>query len=176
MWRFKHVTVRHLKMNPLGGTHVLKKTINCSAWIWALYAMGVAAPALAADASDWAGRAVTWEKAFNSDNLKGVVAMYAVDGYRMPPHEKTAQGSDAILASLKSAKDHGVAKAKISVTAAESVGNFSYATGTFEVAGADGKQLDHGKWMGVAKKQNGKWITQCDIWNSDMPMPSANAK
>jgi ketosteroid isomerase-like protein len=155
---------------------MLKKAIDCSAWIFTLYAMGALAPALAADASGWAARAITWENAFNGDDLKAVVALYAADGYRMPPHENTAQGSEAILASLKSAKDHGVAKAKISVKAAETVGNLSYATGTFEVAGADGKQLDHGKWMGVAKKQNGKWKTQCDIWNSDMPMPSDKAK
>jgi ketosteroid isomerase-like protein len=156
---------------------MLKKAINYSAWILTLYAMGAAAPALAAGALDWVARAATWEKDFNADNLKGVVALYDADGYRMPPHEnKTAQGGEAILASLKSLKEHGVAKVKISVTAAESAGSLSYATGTFEVASADGKQLDHGKWMAVAKKFSGKWKTQCDIWNSDMPMPSDKAK
>ncbi len=31
--------------------------------------------------------------------------------------------------------------------------------------------LDHGKWMVASKKINGTWKTQCDIFNSDMPMP-----
>jgi ketosteroid isomerase-like protein len=155
---------------------MLRKTIDCSAWILALYAMVAAAPALAADAADWAARAVTWETDFNADDLTGIVALYAADGCRMPPHAKTAQGSEAILATLKSAKKQGVAKIKISVKAAETVGNLGYATGTFEVAGADGKQLDHGKWMGISKKLHGKWKTQCDIWNSDVPMPSERTK
>jgi len=155
---------------------MLQKTITGSAWILALYTMVAAAPALAADASGWAARAATWEKEFNADNLKGVVALYADDGYRMPPNAETAQGSEAILASLQSAKDHGVAKVKVAVTSAETSGNLSYATGTFAVSGADGKQTDHGKWMGVSKKLHGKWKTQCDIWNSDIAMPSAKAK
>jgi ketosteroid isomerase-like protein len=155
---------------------MLQKTINGSAWILAFYTMVAAAPALAADASGWAARAAIWEKEFNADNLKGVVALYADDGYRMPPNAETVQGSEAILASLQSAKDHGVAKIKIAVTSAETSGNLSYATGTFAVSGADGKQTDHGKWMGVSKKLNGKWKTKCDIWNSDIAMPGAKAK
>jgi hypothetical protein len=93
----------------------------------------------------------------------------------MPPHAKTAQGSKDILASLHLAKDQGVATVKIAVTLAETSGNLSYGTGTFEVSGADGKQLDHGKWMGVSKKLNGKWKTLFDIWNSDVAIPSDKA-
>ena len=133
-------------------------------------------PTLAADTSDWADRAATWEKDFNADNLKGVVALYAGDGCRMPPHASTAQGSEGILASLKLAKDQGVASIKITVASAESSGNLSYAKGSFEVSSAEGKPLDHGKWMGVSKKLNGKWLTQCDIWNSDLPIPSNKAQ
>jgi ketosteroid isomerase-like protein len=133
-----------------------------------------AAPSV--DASGWAARAVIWETAFNADSLEAVVALYAADGCRMPPNAPIAQGSDAILASLQSAKDHGAAKVRIAVTSAESSGTLANATGTFEVSGADGKQLDHGKWMGVSKKINGKWKTQCDIWNSDLPVPANTAK
>ena len=111
---------------------MLKNTIIGSAWILALYTIVAAAPALAADASGWAERAVTWEKESTADNLKGVVALYAADGYRMPPNAAIAQDSEAILASLQSAKDHGVAKVKIAVTSAESSDNLGYATGTFE--------------------------------------------
>src|SRR6202035_799694 len=98
---------------------MLKMTINGFAWILALYAIVAAAPALAADASGWAARAATWEKEFNAGNLKGVVALYAADGCRMPPTAKTVQGSEAILASLQSAKEHDVAKIKVAVTSAE---------------------------------------------------------
>jgi hypothetical protein len=41
--------------------------------------------AAAADVSDIAARAATWEKEYNANNLDAVVALYAADGCRMPP-------------------------------------------------------------------------------------------
>jgi ketosteroid isomerase-like protein len=133
--------------------------------------MFAAVPAAAADQSDVAGRAATWEKEYNAGNLAAVVALYAPDGCRMPPNQEVARGSDAILANLKAGKDRGLAKVKIVVTSAESSGDLGYGTGTYVVTGADGSHVDHGKWMLVSKKSNGVWKTQCDIFNSDMPMP-----
>jgi len=135
-----------------------------------------AASAAAADKSDVAARAATWEKEYNAGNLAGVVALYAPDGCRMPPNEPVARGSDAIMAQLKAGKDRGVAQVKIAVTSADSSGDLGYGMGTYEVMAADGSHLDHGKWMLVSKKTNGTWKTQCDIFNSDMPMPMAGAK
>ena len=155
---------------------MLVTRIVCGGWILALAAALAAVPALAADKSDVAGRAATWEKEYNAGNLAAVQALYAADGCRMPPNQKIAQGSDAILAQLKAGKEQGVAKVKIAVTSADSSGDVGYGTGTFEVMAADGSHLDHGKWMLVSKKVNGTWKTQCDIFNSDMPMPTAAMK
>jgi ketosteroid isomerase-like protein len=152
---------------------MFKKIINSVALILAVYTMFAVAPAMAADASNTAARVVTWEKEFNAGNLKGVAALYAANGCRMPPHETVTQGTEGILATLKSAKGTTI---KIGVIAAESTGNWSYATGTFVLTAADGKHIDHGKWMNVSKKIKGQWLIQCDIWNSDMPIPSEKAK
>lgn len=135
-----------------------------------------AVPAAAADKSDVAGRAATWEKEYNAGNLAAVVALYASDGCRMPPNQELARGSDAILANLKASKDRGVAKVKIVVTGAESSGDVGYGTGTYVITGADGSHVDHGKWMLVSKKTNGTWKTECDIFNSDMPIPASSTK
>ncbi|MGA8541140.1 MAG: DUF4440 domain-containing protein [Terriglobales bacterium] len=132
----------------------------------------VSMPALATDKSDVAARAATWEKEYNADNLAAVVALYAPDGCRMPPNQEAVHGRDAILAQIKAGKDHGAAKVKIAVTAAESSGDVGYGMGTYVMTAADGSHLDHGKWMVASKKVDGKWLTQCDIVNSDMPMPS----
>jgi len=137
-----------------------------------LGAMLAAVPAVAADKSDVAGRAATWEKEFNAGNLAGVVALYAPDGCRMPPNQEAVHGGDAILAQLKAGKDHGAAKVKITVTSAESGGDVGYGTGTYVTTAADGSHVDHGKWMLVSRKLNGTWKTQCDIFNSDMPLPA----
>ena len=129
-------------------------------------------PAAAADQSDVAGRAAIWEKEYNAGNLAAVQALYAADGCRMPPNQAAVHGSAAILAQLKAGKEQGLAKVKIVVTTAESNGDLGYGTGTYVITGADGAHIDHGKWMLVSKKSNGTWKTECDIFNSDMPMPA----
>lgn len=152
---------------------MFEKGIKCCAWILMLCAILVAAPAMAADASDLAGRAATWEKEYNAGNLKAVAALYAADGCRMPPNAPIAKGSEGILAQLQSGKDNGIAKVKIAVTMAETSGDWGSGGGTYEILGADGSHKDHGKWMNVSKKVSGKWIIHCDIFNSDMPIPTA---
>jgi ketosteroid isomerase-like protein len=152
------------------------KKLFCCGLVLMLVAVLAAVPAAAADSSGLAARAATWEKEYNADNLAGVVALYASDGCRMPPNQELVHGGDAILAQLKAGKDRGAAKVKITVTSAESSGDLGYGTGTFVITGADGAHVDHGKWMLVSKKSNGVWKTQCDIFNSDMPMPGMSMK
>ena len=148
------------------------RKVVCFGLVLMLGAALAAVPAVAADKSDMAALAAVWEKEYNADNLAAVVALYASDGCRMPPNQEAVHGSEAILAQLKAGKDRGLAKVKIAVTTAESSGDLSYGTGTYVITGADGSHLDHGKWMLVSKKSNGVWKTQCDIFNSDMPMPA----
>jgi ketosteroid isomerase-like protein len=141
-----------------------------------MLALLAAHPAAAADKSDIAARAATWEKEYNANNLDAVVALYAADGCRMPPNQPAVHGHDAILAQLKAGKDRGAANVKIAVTNAESNGDLGYGTGTYVITGADGSHVDHGKWMLAEKKSNGAWKTECDIFNSDMPLPMGNMK
>ena len=150
------------------------KRVVCFGLVLMLGAVLAAVPAAAADNSGVAARAAAWEKEYNADNLAGVVALYASDGCRMPPYQEAVHGSDAILAQLKTGKDRGLAKVKIAVTAAESSGDLGYGTGTYVITGADGSHMDHGKWMLISKKSNGVWKTECDIFNSDMPMPASS--
>jgi ketosteroid isomerase-like protein len=152
------------------------KRLVCSGFVLMLAAVLAAVPAAAADSSGLAARAAVWEKEYNANNLAGVVALYASDGCRMPPNQEAVHGSDAILAQLKAGKDRGLAKVKIAVTSADSSGDVGYGTGTYVITGADGSHIDHGKWMLTSKKSNGVWKTQCDIFNSDMPMPAMNMK
>ena len=149
----------------------MKKAV-CYGLVVILGAALAAVPAAAADKSDMAALAAVWEKEYNTGNLAAVVALYASDGCRMPPNQEAVHGSDAILAQLKAGKDRGLANVKIAVTNSESSGDLRYGIGTYVITGADGAHMDHGKWMLVSKKMNGTWKTQCDIFNSDMPMPA----
>ena len=152
-----------------------EKRIKYCVWVLMLCAVLGAAPAMAADASDLAGRAATWEKEYNAGNLKAVMAMYSADGCRMPPNAPIARGSEAILAQLQSGKENGIARVKIAVTAAETSGDQGYGMGTYEILNAEGKSVDHGKWMNTSKKIKGAWMIQCDIFNSDLPIPPPKA-
>jgi ketosteroid isomerase-like protein len=152
------------------------KRMVCCGLVLMLGAVLAAVPAVAADKSDLAGRAAVWEKEYNAGNLAAVQALYASDGCRMPPNTKAVQGSAAILEQIKAGKDKGWAKVKIVVTSADSNGDLAYGTGTYELTGADGSHVDHGKWMNVSKKSNGTWKIQCDIFNSDMAMPTGDMK
>lgn len=136
----------------------------------------LAIPAAAADRSDLAGRAATWEKEYNADNLTAVAALYTSDACRMPPNQETVTGRDGILQHLKLSKEQGWAKAKVVVTRAGTGGDMGYGTGTYVLTRADGSEVDHGKWMNYSKKVNGKWLIQCDMFNSDVPMPGGGAK
>jgi ketosteroid isomerase-like protein len=148
------------------------KKMACCGLVLMLASMLIAVPAAADDKSDMAALAAVWEKEYNAGNLAAIVALYASDGCRMPPNQEAVHGRDAILAQLKAGKDRGLTNVKIAVTSAESSGDLRYGIGTYVITGADGSHLDHGKWMLVSKKSNGAWKTQCDIFNSDMPMPA----
>jgi ketosteroid isomerase-like protein len=152
------------------------KGIVCWGLVVILGATLASVPAVAGDKSDLAARAAAWEKEYNAGNLAAVQALYAADACRMPPNQEAVHGSDAILAQLKASKDRGAAKVKIVVTAAETSGDLGYGTGTYEITRADGSHMDHGKWMLVEKKSNGTWKTECDIFNSDMAVPSGGSK
>jgi len=155
---------------------MIMKKVVCRGLVLMLGAVLAALPAMAADKSDVAGRAATWEKAYNADNLAAVVALYAPDGCRMPPNQEAVHGVAAILVQLKTGKERGAAKVKITVTGADSGDDLGYGTGTYVITGADGSHVDHGKWMLVSKKVNGAWKTQCDIYNSDMPIATGSMK
>ncbi len=134
--------------------------------------MLVVAPTLAADESDIAGRAAAWQEAFNAGDLGAVAALYTEDGKRMPPNMETVDGNAAIAENLQAFKDAGGAQVNIAVTEAESVGDTAYAVGTYEILGADGSHIDHGKWINISKRLNGEWKIYCDIWNTNMPLPT----
>lgn len=130
-----------------------------------------AALASAADESDLAGRAVAWQEAYSSGDVQAVAALYAEDGCRMPPNAETVEGRTAIAAQIEAGRDAGGVQVNISVTEAESVGDMAYGGGTYEILGEDGSPIDHGKWLNVSKRVNGEWLIQCDIWNTNMPLP-----
>lgn len=125
----------------------------------------------AADGSDMAATVQAWQENYNSGNFAGVAALYADDGCRMPPNAVTVTGREAIQESLVQGHEQGLAQVKIGLTMSSSSGDQANATGTYEVLDEDGNTIDHGKWMNMSRKTAEGWKIQCDIWNSDLPVP-----
>jgi len=148
------------------------KIIRCGV-LMLVGVMLLVAPALAADESNLAARAVTWETEYNADNLEALAAMYTEDGCRLPPNMEAVQGRAAIAGQVQAGKEAGAAQVKVTVTEAESIGDMAYGRGTYELTGADGSHIDHGKWINVSKRVNGEWKIHCDSWNSNMPVPGS---
>jgi uncharacterized protein (TIGR02246 family) len=126
-------------------------------------------PALAGDKSDMAGRAKTWEDAFNSAAAGALAGLYTEDAMRLPYQAPVINGRDAIAENIKSTREQGITSIKLEVLGSESQGNMGWGHGTYVLMDGDGNTIQAGKWMNVSKKIDGKWLIHCDIWNTDAP-------
>jgi uncharacterized protein (TIGR02246 family) len=108
-----------------------------------------------------------WQKAYNAGDAAALTALYAKDAKVMAPGAETASGSRAIQALFTADMKAG---ARNSLTQDDVVGFGDYAleTGTYVATSAEGKHLDHGKFMTFYKKADGGWKIYRDTWNSSM--------
>jgi uncharacterized protein (TIGR02246 family) len=109
-----------------------------------------------------------WEKAYNAGDAAALTALYTKDAQVMAPGAETASGSSALRAYFTEDVKGG---AKMALTLEDVVGFGDYAleTGKYVATSAQGKHLDHGKFMSLYKKADGGWKLYRDTWNSSMP-------
>jgi uncharacterized protein (TIGR02246 family) len=110
-----------------------------------------------------------WMAAWNAGDAAAIAALYADDAVVMAPGAETAKGSAAIEGLLKAALEAaGGSKMEIKPTEVMESGGLAVEVGTFAEVAADGSHRDHGKYMAIWKKVDGKWTLYRDIWNSSM--------
>ena len=110
--------------------------------------------------------------AISAKDSAALGATYTTDAIVYPPNAEMIQGREAISAYWKGLMDAGMTAA-IESTEAESDGNLGMDTGKFRILGSDGKEIDHGKYVVVWKKENGTWKIYRDIWNTSAPATPA---
>jgi ketosteroid isomerase-like protein len=115
-----------------------------------------------------------WLRVFAAKDLANSVNFVIDDGSILGPNAPIATGHDAIsqafsgffaLPDLKI--EWRPAKAEVARS-----GELGYTTGAYKMSFKvpTGKTIeDHGKYVTVWKKQNGKWKVAYDIFNSDLP-------
>jgi len=133
----------------------------------------VAAPATAAENLD--AVVEQWVTAYNAGDDDAVAALYTEDGCRMPPNAEAVHGREAIAANIAGLHELGLARVEIAYTGKGTSGDIGYGMGSWKAFDAEGDEIDHGKWMNHVEKVGDDWMIACDIWNSDLPMPSSEA-
>lgn len=119
-------------------------------------------------------QAKDWVAKFNAGDAKALAALYTTDAVVMPPDAPSVTGTEAI-AGLLAPFFSGDVKMTISITPTylEVHGNSADRAGTWSIAAPDGTVVDKGKFMELWKKSDKSWLMTHDIWNSDMPRPTA---
>lgn len=107
-----------------------------------------------------------FEAAFQQQNSARLAAFYTPDGVLLPPGSPEIGGTEAIQQFWQGVMNMGVARAKITTVTAEDLGDTAIEQGQFVLSGADGNQLDHGKYMVIWKRTGDQWHLHQDIWNS----------
>ena len=118
---------------------------------------------------------IAWSEAAGRKDLDAVVAFMTEDGETLAPNEPAARGKDAIRASWKTllGLPDLIIKWEPKRVQVATSGEIGYTSGTWTLTftGPDGKPVsDHGKYLEVWKKIDGKWKCSSDMYNSDVPV------
>ena len=145
--------------------------MNCSRLLLsALLAATLSSAALAAD-GPLAGTSQAFEDAMRRGDTAAVGAMYADNGEILPPNEARVRGPSEIAKYYAGMVELKL-DLKLSVDTEVVDGALGYKSGTYTVSDKDGKEIDHGKWVEVWQREDGKWRMVRDIWNSDVAIPA----
>ena len=100
---------------------------------------------------------------------------FTANGVLMPPNGPAVEGRAALRTWMGAFPQMTDFKAR--VVEIDGVGDLAYVRGTYELTlaavGRTPAMSDHGKWMEVLRRENGRWLVAYDIFNSDVPLPAA---
>lgn len=101
-------------------------------------------------------------------------AMYASDAVLMPPNEPSVKGADAIRKWWGGMLGAGKTNLAINIEKLTVSGDLAVDVGTWDLSllptGATTAVTDHGKYIVVWQKRDGKWQAVNDIFNSDVAL------
>jgi uncharacterized protein (TIGR02246 family) len=129
-----------------------------------------ASPALAADdiRSEIEAANKMFEAAVSRSDGTGVAALYTDNGQLLPAQSDFVTGTEAIGQFWQAAFDSGVKGVSLVTVEVENHGNTAYEVGKLEILDADGKVLDHAKYVVIWKKEGTSWKLHRDIWTTSV--------
>ncbi len=148
----------------------MKTVARVACILGALLALAVAVQAQPGDVKAQIDKA---NAAFVAEFAKGdaaaIAAMYTTDAQAFPPNSAIVRGRAAIQKLWEGAMGMGVKTVKLQATEVESHGTMAHEIGTYAMVGADGTELDNGKYIVIWKREGAAWKLHRDIWNTNKP-------
>lgn len=148
----------------------MKIVARAACMLGAVLALVVAAQAQPGDVKAQIDKAnAAFVAAFAKGDAAAIAAMYTTDAQAFPPNSDIVRGRAAIQKLWEGAMGMGVKTVKLQTTEVERHGTMAHEVGTYAMVGADGKELDNGKYIVIWKREGTAWKLHRDIWNTNKP-------
>lgn len=162
---------------------VMKNRGYCLAWALAilLFVVNGCAQKVDVEAERAALRNAdeAWSKVAGAKDVDGFVAAFAENGSILPPNSPILTGSEAIrqwMSKMMANPGFSISWQPTTVDVS-TAGDLGYTIGTYELKihdAAGNPVTDRGKYVTVWEKEpDGKWKVVADIFNSNLPLPTA---
>jgi uncharacterized protein (TIGR02246 family) len=157
----------------------MRSAAAIAAGVFVLAACQKAAVDTSADVAAIRAGTAAFAEAYNAGDADALAAAYTEDAVLLPPNAPAVSGRDGIrefwAADSANAQAAGLKFVFPGDGPAEVSGDLAYESGSFKVVDASGAAVATGKYIGVFKKQDGKWLLFRDTWNTDAPAPAPAA-
>ena len=120
-----------------------------------------------------------WVDAFNRGDAAAVAALYTEEAKRLPPNSPMIVGRENIQAFIQAANDAGAGDLQATIIELHVNGDMAYEVGkyTLTIQPEEGDAIsDNGKYVEIWTRVNGSWKMDVDIWNSSLPLPTAEGE
>lgn len=113
-----------------------------------------------------------WTENLAKGDAAGIGALYTSDARLMAPGTPAVEGREKITEYISGLINIGIRDFRPVTTSVWGNETLIGEEGTWTLNDSNGLELDHGKYLVLWKKEDGKWKIFRDCWNSDVPPPA----
>ncbi|HEX6534166.1 MAG TPA: SgcJ/EcaC family oxidoreductase [Gemmatimonadaceae bacterium] len=110
--------------------------------------------------------------AFERGDAAELASCYTTDALVLPPNGDPAQGRAAIEEFWRGVIGLGLTGMSLETVELADLGEVAIEVGRYALHGEGGAVADHGKYIVVWRRTDGRWLVHRDIWNTSTPVPA----
>lgn len=107
-------------------------------------------------------------EAIKSGDVEAIVNLYAENARVLPQGSPLMEGRENIRMMWGAMFAGGPMQLQLKTVSADAFGSTAIEEGEYKILAPDGQAVDHGKYIVIWKKVNGKWLLYQDIWNTSV--------